>query len=191
MFKSGYTSRLYRILEDDVVDFLTYIPLEYYLGDKRKEIFSPRLAELLIRIGSQIDVFFRNLDFVQKENPNIAIDDLNFGHYKKIEKNNRIILSNRKINVLAIKETIAPFKDWTEDGKPEWWKAYNHVKHNGFTNKEEGNLNNVVESLAALFLLNCLHRDTQIKLTEYGYGKVISYITSQLFQIHESYDRLY
>ncbi len=31
MFKSGYTLRLFRILEDDVVDFLTYIPLEYYL----------------------------------------------------------------------------------------------------------------------------------------------------------------
>ncbi len=50
MFKSGYTLKLFRILEDDVVDFLTYIPLEYYSVDERKKIISPKLAELLIRI---------------------------------------------------------------------------------------------------------------------------------------------
>jgi len=58
MFKSGYTLMLYGILENDVVDFLTYIPLEYYLGDKRKEIFSPRLAEILTRIGKPSGTLF-------------------------------------------------------------------------------------------------------------------------------------
>lgn len=192
MFKSGYTLRLFQILEDDVVDFLTYIPLEYYSADERKKIFSPRLAELLIRIGSQIDIFFRNWDIVQKENPKLTIDNLKFCHYKNIERNNRIILSNRQIKVLATNETITPFRDWININKNSefWWNAYNHVKHNGFTYKEEGNLKNVIESLSALFLLNYLHEETQTKLCEYGYKKPVTnagfhvwspYITSKLF----------
>ncbi len=120
---------------------------------------------------------------------------MNFGNYKIVEENNKIILSNSKIKVLATNETIIPFKDWIKkNNKSEWWwTAYNHVKHNGFTNKEEGNLNNVIESLSALFLLNCIHKETQTKLREYGYIKIDRdtwetplwslYKTSQLFEI--------
>ena len=96
MFKSGYTLMLYGILENDVVDFLTYIPLEYYLGDKRKEIFSPRLAELMIRIGSQIDIFFRNWDIVHSRNIGCGVIDLSIENYKSIEKICK--LSNKKVS---------------------------------------------------------------------------------------------
>jgi len=58
MFKSGYSLNSYQILEDDLIDFLKNISIDYYQGDERKKIFSPKLGELLIRIGSQIDIFF-------------------------------------------------------------------------------------------------------------------------------------
>jgi len=64
MFKSGYSLNSYQILEDDLIDFLKNISIDYYQGDERKKIFSPKLGELLIRIGSQIDIFFRNWDIV-------------------------------------------------------------------------------------------------------------------------------
>lgn len=175
MFKSGYTLRIFRILENDVVDFLTYIPLEYYLDDKKKKIFSPRLAELLIRIGSQVDNFFRHWDIIQsvykKNHPKkkFILDDLNIKYYRDIEKNGKIILSNKEIRITLTNDIIKPFEYWTDNRYPLWWKAYNNVKHQGFTYKEEGNLNNVIESLSALFLINCINKETTLKLIEYGY----------------------
>ncbi len=191
MFKSGYTLMLFKILENDVVDFLTYIPLEYYLGDKRKEIFSPRLAEISTRIGNQVDTFFRNWDIVHSKNIGVDVDDLTFVNFKSIEKTYK--LSDEKVKILSTGEIITPFKYWNKWEKEDknWWNAYNHVKHNGFYYKEEGNLNNVIESLSALFLLNCLHEESKTKLGEYGYRKFdrimydalwSSYITSQLFE---------
>jgi hypothetical protein len=182
MYKSGYTLKLYQIIENDLVNFLHYIPIDYYLDDQWKKIYSPILAELLIRIGSQVDIFFRYWDAVQSKNPGVPLDKLNFGNYKAID----IILDDNddNIKIIATDETLKPFNNWKRKDL-DWWIAYNHVKHNGFDNKTEGNLFYVIESLAALFLLNCTHEDTLIKLEEYGKIEINKpeylYIKSQLF----------
>ncbi len=199
MYESGYSLRMFQILENELVNFFNYIPIDYYSGDKRKDIFSPRLSELLIRIGSQIDIFFRNWDRVQSKNRGVPLAELKFGNYKAID----MILDDEdnNIKIIATDETLKPFNNWKRND-PDWWIAYNHVKHNGYENKTEGNLLNVIESLSALFLLNCIHEKTQLQLVKYGYIKiqnlddyrnivegnslVIScpnpYITSQIFE---------
>lgn len=196
-FRSGHSLKLFQILENDLVEYLKYISIDYYKGDERQKIFSPKLSELLIRIGSQIDIFFRNWDIVHSQNPSVNIKKLKFGNYKAINK-----FINLNDDLLIISETgeiLYPFKDWIKED-PCWWTAYNKVKHNGFDYKECGNLFNVIESLSALFMLNCLHDELQIKLIEYGYRKVdldtydlivrqkndlnpaYPYITSQIFE---------
>jgi len=200
MFRDGYTLKLFQILENDLVDYLKYISIDYYLGDERKKIFSPKLSELLIRIGSQIDIFFRNWDIVQSQNLAVSIKDLRFANYKAINRN--INLNDEILIISATNEILYPFEDWNKKD-PSWWTAYNNVKHNGFDYKEQGNLFNVIESLSALFLLNCLHDEIQIKLIEYGYRKVdldtydlivrqksdfnpaYPYITSQIFEFEK------
>lgn len=210
MFESGYSVRLYQILENDFVDFLNYIPIDYYLGEKKRQIFSPKLAELLIRIGSQVDIFFRNWDivhtiYINKYNQKkFKLDDLNMGFFKDIEREKIIILSSKKIKIISTDEMITPFEFFPGDSRyPLFWNAYNHIKHNGFTNKKEGNLFNVIESLAALFLLNCIHEKTQYKLAEYGFISIrnrelfenlnldmkrypYSYITSKIFEFKKN-----
>lgn len=193
MYKSGYTLRIYRILENDLVNFLNNISIEYYLGEERKEIYSPKLAELLIRIGSQVDIFFRNWDIVHEtfkaNNPKkqFNLETLNIENYKDIERDGKIILSDKKIEILFTEEIIKPFEFWTDKGYPLWWKAYNNVKHQGFTYRKDGNLYNVIESLAALFLLNCINEDAESNAIKYGFideGKgewSEFYITSHLF----------
>ncbi len=206
MYKSGYTLHLYQILEDDLVDFLKYIPIDYYPTYTRNKIFSPKLSELLIRIGSQIDVFFRNWDIVRRNNASIAKEKFKFGNYKVIER--YIKLNGKEIKIIATDEILTPFKDWTKND-PTWWKAYNNVKHDGFINKEKGNLFNVIESLSALFLLNCIHDEIKMKLIEYGYKKVdidtydtiirkknyfdpyAPYITSKLFEFGKEIETTY
>jgi hypothetical protein len=66
-------------------------------------------------------------------------------------------LSEAYVNMIRTSETIYPFKNnnglaWNKitrnDDNDFWWKSYNSVKHNGKI--EEANLENVVQSLAAL-----------------------------------------
>ena len=59
-------------------------------------------------------------------------------------------------------------------------------------NKEDGNLLNVIESLAALFILNCIHEDSKNKLFKYGYKKInlkmFNYVTDEDFYFdYDSY----
>lgn len=200
MYKSGYSVNIYKILERDVVDFLNYIPIDYYLGNKRKDIFSPKLAELLIRIGSQIDTFFRNWDIVhevytiknQKELKDVY--NLGFNNFRDIETHKKVILSDKVIKIIATDEMMIPFLFWMDGRYPLWWDAYNKVKHNGFIYNRNGNLLNVIESLSALFLLNCIHDETEKILIKESCKKLICYsedpstgkplvpITSELFE---------
>ena len=206
MFKSGYSVRIFKVLEDDLVDFFNYIPIEYYPNEESQNIYSPKLAELLIRIGSQVDIFFRHWGVVHNvynktHTNNLKIDNLNFGNYKDIEKSGELILSSKKIEILLKNENINPFEFWIDNGYPLWWTAYNKLKHHGFTYRKMGNLFNVIEALSALFLLNCVNNDSKSKLTEYGYGNVTEkeykdmkknhgfssepYFRSQLFEYEE------
>ncbi len=107
MYESGYSVNIYKILERDVVDFLNYIPIDYYLGSKRKDIFSPKLAELLLRIGSQIDTFFRNWDIVQEvyndnhKKPLKSVSVLHFPDFKIIETCGKVLLSDKEIKIIS------------------------------------------------------------------------------------------
>jgi hypothetical protein len=199
MYDSGYSVNIYKIHERDVVDFLDYIPIDYYLGSKRKEIFSPKLAELLIRIGSQIDTFFRNWDVVHEvynqnhKNPLKSVYDLRFPNFKDIEIYEKVILGDKEIKIIATDEIIEPFVNWTNRCYPRWWDAYTKVKHNGFLYNKDGSLLNVIDSLSALFLINCIHNKTEkIMVEEFltrkrGYtvlseGKIQGHIKSELFE---------
>lgn len=193
MHKSGYTLRIYRILENDLVNFLDNISIEYYLGEERKKIYSPKLAELLIRIGSQVDIYFRNWDIVhetfKENNPEkqFNLEKLYIEYYRDIERDGKIILSDKKIKILFTGEILKPFEFWTDKRYPLWWKAYNNVKHQGFAYRKEGNLYNVIESLGALFLLNCVNEYAESNAIKYGFidkgkGEFSElYITSHLF----------
>ena len=146
MYESGYSLKLYQILENDLIDFLNYIPIDYYYGIKRKEIFSPKLSEFLIRVGSQVDIFFRNWDLVhdvyksKKRVRTVALKKLDIRNYKDIEKEGKIKLSDKTVKILSTDEIIKPFEYWGDQRYPLWWKAYNNVKHDGFTHKKHGNL---------------------------------------------------
>lgn len=172
-YDKGRTLTIFDDIERDLLEFLRYIPLEYYPGAERKGIYSPDLENMLLVIGSRIDSFFRYWDVVLKKNlkqirdPKQGIDKLTFGNYKSIEEDIR--LHNQKVVLSHSGEIIRPFYNWNRDipedlneydeerHGPLWLKAYNNVKHRGYFERKLGNLDNVVKSLGALFILNCEH----------------------------------
>ena len=55
MFNSGYSIEMYRIIEDDFIDFISYVPLE----ENHLNVYSPKLADIIIRCCNQIETFFK------------------------------------------------------------------------------------------------------------------------------------
>lgn len=166
MFESGYSLRVFKILEDDLVNFLNYISIEYYSNEEWKKIYSPKLAEYFIRIGSQVDTFLRNWCVDSTLFPESKLEELNYGNYQKLIK--KYNLDNNEIILMQTEDILKPFYDGIKS-QPNWLIFYNNVKHNAYYNIKEGNLFNVIESLSALFLINCSNENTKNKLIEYGF----------------------
>jgi hypothetical protein len=173
-FEAGYhTDRFYE-LEEDLIKFLRFMPLEIYNNsERRKGVKSPYLADLLIRIGSNIDVYFRKLILlyyheIDEERRRGNKPYLSFKHFQKLNEKfmkREKKLSECNIRIIQTGEDLMPFKDWSNQ-TPSWWNSYNHVKHEALI--DEANLDNVLESLAAFFLLICFRKNSA-KLVQYGY----------------------
>lgn len=153
--------RYFKILEDKFVDTLRFVEL----SSENFKTYSIEFDNLIISIGSELDVFFKvacnfNLDDRKKMND----------YYKEIMskypciKQQVIKIDNKNLE-------ITPFKDW-EESEPskslEWWQAYNDIKHARVLNFKEANLENTLNLLGALYILEIyflkeVYEDTQEK----------------------------
>ena len=62
-------------------------------------------------------------------------------------------ITDQKVTMKGIE--LQPFMNWKVNPfkSPDWWTPYNKVKHERITNYEKANLKNVLNSLAALYIL--------------------------------------
>lgn len=167
-YDNGYTLMVYEDLENDVKDFLRYIPLEYYPNiEGRKSIYSPKLSNLLAIIVSRIDEFFRSWDIVQKKNADKRKEDFKLGDYFAVF--NDLYLDTKEVMLINTGEFFKPLE--RKNNKISWWIARHDVTHDGYNKRDKGNLDNVIMALGALFILNCEHKDVWRQLVRRGYIK--------------------
>lgn len=166
----------YLYLENDFLDFIKYVPLD----EEHDDVWSLKLANLLLLIGSSVDSFFKYImpegikyttkKYIENNGCNICG---NYGYLTNLSRsfnshrsdrttmiNFRFIfeecdeLSKRTVYVLRNKKAINPFEKWSKDKAPNWWNVYTKLKHDKFKNRKKAKLHIVLEALAALFLLN-------------------------------------
>lgn len=202
----------YHSLENDLLKFLDFISLDSYkTGSERESIKSIYLADLLLRIGSNIDIFFRK--YIKSNSDSVCVQikaekpketDWNWADYKKLEA--VLGLSGECVVITPTGEKLYPFaesgKSWDQIVQSDkyWWNSYNSVKHNA--DFEKANLDNVLQSLGALLILICRVINVK-KLIYYGFisvdkgyarsviegksdGKNITFMATKLF-IYPSY----
>ncbi len=171
MFSSGYSMEIYKTIENDFINYIKYVPLDSEFEKTHLEVCSPILADLLLRICSQVEIFFTEwVKLLNFDDKNDA--DLMRGF--KIDKNGKRItpkifdyidfidtqvgLKQEKVKVRPLNnKKLLPFSNPPDSNVPPWWTAYNKSKHDGFREKKRANLNNVMTSLSGLFLLHCLN----------------------------------
>jgi len=74
-------------------------------------------------------------------------------------------------------QLVYPFKP-QPDGIPEWWHAYNKIKHQEIENESLGNFKNVTLGLGALFILRCSLLSTVREVSTFTYSTLIPHTLS-------------
>lgn len=137
----------YLSLENKFVDTLNYVEL----SEDNYNTYSNTYIILLQAIGSEMNALFKELCHFDK-NQNKNIKDFAGRILNEFPE-----LVNYEIKVIGYDISFKPFEGWNVD-KPseslEWWKAYNHIKHNRIESIKDASLKNVLHSLGGLMLLN-------------------------------------
>lgn len=172
MFNSGYSIEMYRIIEDDFIDFIRYVPLE----ESHLKVYSPKLADIIIRCCNQIETFFKewlmlpSLDHLDKieiyrnkinirRGPQLKIEDYRNFFEPRLE------LSERGLLVTTLDKYIYPFKEFAnKDNAPRWWTTHNNLKHHAYENRKEATLEISLYAVAALYYLNLSNSLTTEKI---------------------------
>lgn len=170
--------------------------------DVNNKTYSIEYLTLLQTICSEIDVVAKAI--ASHYDPSFNADDskiLKWGY--EIQKHltsitTQTVSFNKEIDLIPwagwdleerLNKNNKPYIAYVDGcGSPEWWKAYTSVKHarttidDGRVNYQKANQKNVINALAALYVL---HRLMMKELDEHAY---VLLDKSELFKIPDWYD---
>ncbi len=182
---------IYKQLEKEFKELSFYITI-----DKRQlKTYSIKIADLLLRTVSECENIAKSLckregvKFKDKKgklrkvvymNEYIEQLDIKFNLKDKLIS---FTFENVVENTFAFKQT--PFRKVKKvvNGKEKeiwsWYHAYNQIKHDRARNFKESNIENLIEGLAALFMLNIYYKDEVFYSNDnYDVGKIVKNIKS-------------
>lgn len=144
----------YLILERDFFQIEKYVAFV----EDNFETYSNEFAKQLLTICSEIDVQLKEACAI---NNNREAD--NIGKYAETLLQVWTDFTLAEVKMMGnLATSFRPWKDWTTGESPEWWKAYNKIKHHRLkdNNIAKASLGNVFNALAALYILETyLYRD--------------------------------
>ncbi len=159
--------------EDMLRDVLQYIP---YCSE-HKSVWSPKLVTILHEVCGQLD----SLWFYEAKKSRFVPDDrLDIANY--FEYYGEWMAPKWVVFWGEEPEQIQPFKAWDGLPKasykrdlwkkaftPEWWQAYQNVKHNRLININMATLEYAVHAVAALFLAIIRSEDCRDGIAQLGW----------------------
>ena len=167
-----------------------------YINDKQQEVYSMRIADLLIRTVIEIEALSKELYLLNGGDAKMADDDMYFDTVCIKHLNELWNLDTKVVIVVSpdiyfeeeTNRVLHPLHNAHKRGKCDWKKAYQDVKHNRVKKLERGNIKHLLHGLAALYVLNLYYRDEQvIKLKELEKNGVDASFGSNLFSVKIHY----
>ena len=151
-----------------------FIDISYCINIDRRQlsVYSIKIADLILRAVSECENIAKaickkeKIKFLNKKRRVRKI--VKFHEY--VEAVDKVFSINRKlVNFVfdnadqnTFDEKLMPFyreKDGDSFKTWSWYSAYNAIKHDRVRNYRKANLNNLINSMAALFLLNIYYSD--------------------------------
>lgn len=144
----------YLQLENDFFELEPYIALD----ELNKTAYSTKYLQLIVSVCGEIDTLCKRLSISidnELDEDKCGIDD-----YRRIIMNNYYSISEEVVVVYNRDyHSIQPWKAWSYKHNPDFWNAYNRMKHhrdkefNGREGYKYATQKNAVESVAALYVI--------------------------------------
>lgn len=166
---------VYKNLEKELIELSNLI----HIDDNQLDIYSIKIAELLLRTSVEIESISKTLYF---EHGGSKPDDINlFFDTDCLELlENKFQLSKKQVQVsgsdfhfvISENQILTPLKKANKRGtsSSDWQKAYQAVKHNRVKSLSKANLKHLIRALAALYLLNIYLNDNKYPLEKDSSG---------------------
>ncbi|WP_031425412.1 hypothetical protein [Flavimarina sp. Hel_I_48] len=160
---------IYKNLEKELVELSNLI----HFDDEQLSVYSVKISELLIRCSVEIEAIAKDLYLhnggVKPNNNDLYFDTdcLKFLEEKWNLSEKKIAISSSNFFFLKIENRVlSPLKKAFKRGSSgsNWKKAYQAVKHNRTANLQKGNIENLIQAMAALFILNLYFRNDVFEL---------------------------
>lgn len=187
----------YRELEFRLRDFLRAVPFEA----AHQRVYSPVLASLLLDCCSLIESVLKSTMDNARYNgiPNIAQHRtrryatappfLNINDIRATFRADQFYA--KRIWLLSRGDPSMPWHTWRfASGNPQWWTAYNRVKHARFDNAERAKLGIAVHAMKALFLALVQSLEFRGRLVERGVIRSHGLSVAQLTPVAANWEPL-
>lgn len=166
---------IYKNIERELIEISNII----HIDDNQLSVYSPKITELLIRTVVEVEAISKELYFKNggdKANDNQLFFDTDCIDFLE----NKWLLSKKKVIVSAPNfyfsdednRVLTPLKKANKRGSSssKWLIAYQAVKHNRNNSLLKGNLKNLIEALAGLYVLNIYYKDLVYSLSRDSNG---------------------
>lgn len=165
------------VLEADLLEVSRFIEFT----EDNSDSYSIENARLILLACSEIDKLCNKLcsNFSKrKKNKNITF-------YRETLNKHIPHVAYMKVEVPRYGLKVIPFDNWQEKSSPNFWKAYNQVKHD-ITKHKAAKLKNAINSIAALFVLNLYYYRKEAELGELGPPSVLFYAEDAITGVGQS-----
>jgi len=164
-----------------------------YIDDKQQEVYSMRIADLLIRTVIEIEALAKEL-YLNNGGVVVSNDEMYFDTVCMAYLNDSWKLDKKVVQIVSPNiyleknenKILYPLHKASKRGSSsaDWNKAYQAVKHNRVKELSKGSLKNLLHGLAALYVLNLYYRDERIEgLHANDKSKVDRSFGSKLFAV--------
>ena len=133
----------YRVLEDDFEKTNRYVEVD----NRNAATYSIEFVHLLLAIGSEVDVVLKEMC----ERLDGTRGPTNIDAYRPIVLAKYKHFFDARLFIPKYAMPVDPWGPWSIEKNPDWWHAYNNVKHRRNKCFPEANLENVIYSLAGLY----------------------------------------
>lgn len=178
---------VYKNLEKELLETARHI----HFCDNQLSVYSIRIADLLVRTCIEIEALSKELyrslgGNINPTDANGASRPLYFDTdcLKLLEdkwdiSKKEVIISSSEFYFKSY-GSLTPLKKSYKRGTSgsKWKQAYQAVKHDRYNNLKVGNVSNLIEAMAALFLLNLFYRDSSYSEKSFDPG-----VGSSLFSV--------
>jgi hypothetical protein len=177
VFKEHRVWDAYKRLETDFLEISNYVALVTTHDD----VYSQKLAELVLLTGGLVDSTFREmtkyhgLDHLRGVNDvrdKVAKDRVSILDYRNLFEE-YYSLSSLKVDVRRDNYgPITPFSAFASkqpnEQSPFWWRVYTDLKHDVYSNLEDAAIKCGLHILGAFFLQNVFHMEGRDEIVNLG-----------------------